>query len=67
MAKAQRRYTKEPEPECYKNCQLFRAAQTQARLQLMEEVRQWQRTGKSVKQLLFRLQTVPLTFNPEED
>lgn len=30
---------------------------TATRLQLMQEVREWEKTGKSVEQLLFRLQT----------
>jgi hypothetical protein len=42
----------------------IKEAQTQARLQLIAEVRRWAESGQSVKQLIFRLRTLHLTYDP---
>jgi len=45
---------------------IIKDVQRQARKQLVREVEEWVLTGKSVKQLIFRLKTAPLTYSVEE-
>ena len=61
-----RKYKHDIEPRCHTYCVMVRDAQVQARQQLMEVVRRWQTSGRSVNELLHLMMNERLTYNPKE-